>query len=196
MLDFDNEALTVKDFYKEYKYIEWYLATSKSHNKEKNRKIEPRYHIYLPIPLIEDYEKYSLMIISAQEYFMTADTACKNPSRFFNGNKESKCLYNNGKCILYFIKDISNQLKENKQKETTKNNENMFIETSGQWKNYINTVLINDDITVGNRNNVLTRIAGLCKKHNFSIDALYYANSFIGLGDREFNNIVKLFNKG
>jgi hypothetical protein len=198
MLDFDNGALSVDDFSNEYKDIEWYLATSKSHNKEKNGKTEPRYHIYLPIPLVDDYEKYSLMIISAQEYFKTADTACKNPSRFFNGNNEADRItkYNNGKCILYFIKDIYNQLKEKKQKEETRYNENMFINTNEKWLKYINKVLINEDLSVGNRNNVLTSIAGLCKKHNFSIDALYYANTFIGLGDREFNNIVKLFNRG
>jgi len=193
MLDFDNNALSVKDFYYKYKNIDWYLATSKSHNKEKNGKTEPRYHIYLPIPITDDFEKYSLMILSAQTYFKTADPACKNPSRFFNGNKEAKCLYNQGECIFDYIGDIYEQEKKEKQKRETVTSNNDYI--NGQWINYINKVLINEDLSVGGRNNLLTNLTGLCKKHNFPVDALYYANSFIGLDDREFNNIVKLYNK-
>jgi hypothetical protein len=194
MLDFDIGALPVKDFYYKYKYINFYLATSKSHNKEKNGKTEPRYHIYLPIPIVEDRQKYAYMILSAMDYFKTADSACKDSSRFFNGNKESKVLYNNGKCILYFIKDIYQKIKNEKTTAETSVFNN--IVDCNNWQNYINTILQNEDITNGNRNRVLCSIAGCCKKHNFSVDALYYANAFIGLEDREFNNIVKLYYKG
>jgi hypothetical protein len=197
MLDFDNGVLPVKEFYHKYKEIEFYLATSKSHNKDKHGIIEPRYHLYLPIPIVEDRQKYADMILSCMDFFKTADTACKNVDRFFYGNPESKVLYNDGKCILYFIKDIYDR-ETSIKKEVFSNIKQWCYDRmpcNNEWQNYINYILQNNDITNGNRNNVLCQIAGLCKKHNFSVDAMYYANSFIGLEDREFNNILKLYYK-
>lgn len=100
---------------------------------------------------------------------------------------------------MYFIKEIYDRIKNN-------NNDSVYgtikkwcydrMPCNDKWQKYINRILQNEDITNGNRNNVLCSIAGLCKKHNFSVDALYYANSFIGLNEKEFNNILKLYYKG
>ena len=163
MLDFDNEALPIDEFNNKYKDIEYYLATSKSHNKEKSGKIEPRYHIYLPIPMIESKEKYSLMIKATQIYFETADEACKDVSRFFYGNKESQCLYNNGKCILYFILGIYQNLKKKKETQNVKYEYQALSNYDvgyNDYTYYINKVLMNEDKSVGNRNNLLTKLAG------------------------------------
>jgi hypothetical protein len=101
LLDFDNGALPVKDFYHKYKEIEFYLATSKSHNIEKNGRIQPRYHIYLPIPIVADKQKYENMILSCMEYFKTADAACKNVDRFFTAipNQKYYTITENVYCI-------------------------------------------------------------------------------------------------
>ena len=199
MLDFDKNTLPIEDFCNKHKDIDFYLATSKSHNKEKDGKIESRYHIYCEIPLTDNCEHYSLLIKSAQAYFETADPACKDVSRYFNGNTESKVLYNNGKSIIDFIQETYNELREKRENEVIKN-EIIKINSDNTAQNYnymiyINKVLKDTDYSKGNRNNVLTQLAGLSKKNNFPVDALYYANEFIGLGDREFNNIIKLYNK-
>ena len=138
------------------------------------------------------------MIKAALAYFETADRACKDVSRFFNGNTESQCLYNNGKCILYFIVDIYKQMKAEKGNGDIKRQcqELCFnANTYNDYTRYIDKVLFYEDTSIGNRHTLLCKIAGYCKKHYFSTDALYYANSFVGLEDKEFNNIVKLYYK-
>lgn len=206
MLDFDEKTLSIDDFINKHKEIEFYLATSKSHNKEKNGKVEPRYHIYLPIPLIDDYEKYSGMIKATQKYFESCDTACKDPSRYFNGNPEAEIFYNGGDCILRYILEIYKNLKIEKDEkvETEKSNNAIhkyFIENSKPmfkdeyYKKIIYKELNTNDHEKGARSNFFTHLTGVCRIRNVPTKYIYFANNFVGLPEKEIDAIVSRYYK-
>lgn len=207
MLDFDENAISIDDFIKKYKTICFYLATSKSHNKEKNGKIEPRYHIYLPIPLTDDYESYSLMIKAAQIYFESCDVACKDVSRYFNGNIEAECFYNEGNCILNYLTGTIERLKEKRQAQesqqaklsqqrTIANCEICEDDTDAYYQSLCVNHYMNNEVREGNRNQYMCRFVGLCDYKKIPIKWVYYQNKKVGLPENELKEIIERYYKG
>jgi hypothetical protein len=203
MLDFDDNALEIDAFIERYKPIEFYLATSKSHNKDKHGKIEPRYHIYLPLRKeITDITEYRLVMESTMDFFKTTDTNCKNASRYFNGNREPDRItsYNNGKSITDFIQDIYNG--KLKTLENQKKNESllkqMYIDlpsNNEDCKRYVEYKIKDYGVHEGSRNIFMCHLAGCCKAKRMPVrESLLHANAKIGLPDDEVETIIKYYN--
>lgn len=82
--------------------IEAYLLTSKSHQKEKNGKINDRYHIFFPIPEIKDEALYLAYLKRLFELFPEADRQT-DINRFYFGFKGSKVYYREGIPITEYL---------------------------------------------------------------------------------------------
>ena len=97
MLDFDD-GLTIeeaKELFKDYMHI---IATTKSHQKEKNNHVCDRFRLILPLekPLnttIDEYKETMAFIILKYGN----DKACKDIARFYYGFKYSEVIINKTK---------------------------------------------------------------------------------------------------
>jgi hypothetical protein len=125
MADCDDNALPIEEFIEKYKKYEFYLATSKSHNKEKHGTIGPRYHCYFPITLTDDSQYYQNLIYKLHTFLeKKADKQAKDISRLFYGNPQAEVYYNQGISIENDIKDIEinveiEEIQEDKEKYFT-----------------------------------------------------------------------------
>jgi hypothetical protein len=171
MLDFDENALPIDQFMTLYKKYGFYLATSKSHLKEKNGVIGPRYHVYFPIREYDNRGQYKLLLKKLHKFFNQAcDRQCSDASRFFNGNSNAKLYYNEGVSIEYDIADI--EISENESisnyiptKEVIKDdeeylgNESSFYTDNGNYKeSYIcGKMILSEQFFDGIRNDVILK---------------------------------------
>lgn len=106
-LDIDD-GLTIKDFYAKFKDFEFYLATSKSHQKLKHGLKVDRFHIIFPIQEISDiniHESYLKLLNNMLG--KKADKNCLESSRKFTAYKDSLTWHNKGQDISKILKNMS-----------------------------------------------------------------------------------------
>ena len=122
-LDFDD-GLSIDKAKGVFSHLCYVLATTKSHQKEKNGKVCDRFRIVIPcetnITLCkEDYKELMNDIITTYG----ADRACKDIARFYYGFKDSEVFYNFGD--LFDLEKAMEKIKKKKQiiKEMTKTKE-------------------------------------------------------------------------
>jgi len=97
MLDFDD-GLTIaeaRELFKDYTHI---IATTKSHQKEKNNHVCDRFRLILPLEktlntTIDEYKEAMAFIILKYGN----DKACKDVARFYYGFKDSEVIINKTK---------------------------------------------------------------------------------------------------
>lgn len=124
ILDFDD-GLTIEQAKDEFKDYSYFIATTKSHQKEKNGNICDRFRVVLP--MLESWrwsiDDYKTMLNDIIEKY-GADKAAKDTARLFYGNKNAEFLYNNG--ILF---DCENMIKKAKKKiEIKKQYDSIILE--------------------------------------------------------------------
>lgn len=143
ILDIDNDCSIeqAKQIFKDYEY---FIITTKSHQKSKNDLVCDRFRVFIPLEetvndrfLIEKI--YSDVIL----IYPFIDNACRNVSRlFFSSPKDAEIFYNEGKKysidILESISINENLQPQQKEKKNINvNYESVYIlnELTGLWVN-------------------------------------------------------------
>lgn len=123
-----NEA---KDVFMQYDYI---IATTKSHQKEKNGIICDRFRVILPTetPIILDKNDYSKMMEEVHKEFPFVDKVCKDASRFYFPSIDSQVFTHSGFCSFfweeYYEKAKARYELDEDKKERLKNLRQTFSE--------------------------------------------------------------------
>lgn len=108
VMDVDNTEpnciMTISQFMSDFKEANFYLATSRNHQKEKHSgerlcPAEDRYHVYFPLKRPMFAHEYKYIATQLVEQFPFFDPACKDASRFFFGNPDTEVFYNVGKIL-------------------------------------------------------------------------------------------------
>lgn len=143
ILDIDNGCIIeqAKQIFKDYEY---FIITTKSHQKSKNDLVCDRFRVFIPLEetvndrfLIEKI--YSDVIL----IYPFIDNSCRNVSRlFFSSPQDAKIFYNEGKKYsIDILESISiNEISQPQQKEKKTiniNYESVYIlnELTGLWAN-------------------------------------------------------------
>ena len=113
IFDFDDGMSIdmAKDVFVDFSYI---LATTRSHQKDKNGKVCDRFRLVLPCEtnLQVSIQQYKDLMRELIERY-GADPACKDVSRFYFGFKDSQIQFNFGR--LFDIQDELQKLNKKKQ---------------------------------------------------------------------------------
>lgn len=180
-LDFDD-GLSIDKAKGVFNHLCYVLATTKSHQKEKNGKVCDRFRIVIPcktnITLCkEDYKELMNDIITTYG----ADRACKDIARFYYGFKDSEVFYNFGD--LFDLDKAMEKIKKKKQiiKEMTKTKERVVnihfdgskIDTLRQISHtdkMLRLLKFNERFGAGGRNNYLFACAKYLQDSGMSDD--------------------------
>lgn len=165
-LDFDD-GFSIDKAKGVFGHLCYVLATTKSHQKEKNGKVCDRFRIVIPcetnITLSkQDYKELMNDIITTYG----ADRACKDIARFYYGFKDSEVFYNFGD--LFDFEKAMEKIKKKKQiiKEMTKTKErvvNIYFDGSkidtlrqiSHTDKMLRLLKFNERFGAGGRNNYL-----------------------------------------
>lgn len=104
ILDID-EGLTIKEAKKVFEPFDYILATTKSHQKQKDKKPPcDRFRIILTTdtPISLNKEEYRQMMTEVHEEFNFVDKSCKDASRFYYPNKDAEVFIHGGFCDFYW----------------------------------------------------------------------------------------------
>jgi len=179
ILDVDD-GLTLEDAKEYFNGYECIIATTRSHQKEKNGKVCDRFRVLLPTaePIECDKDTYAeaMQYLLKNEFFF-ADPACKDVSRIFFTRRDSEIFILHGgkyfdfKDVLKIVEKIKNlkiwaNEKEKKQAKQANNIGSGYvaksIETKKEWyeANWLTKKMwekLNRDVKFvkGNRNNAL-----------------------------------------
>lgn len=93
MLDFDD-GLTLADAAYMFGDYEGVIATTKSHQKDKNGTVCDRFRVILPTdsPITLNASEYKDLMVQVMKKYPQADKSCKNISRFYFMTKDSKVI--------------------------------------------------------------------------------------------------------
>lgn len=118
--DFDD-GYSIEEFKKDFNRYEWYITTSKSHQKLKHGKRCDRFHAVFPLHyMVQDRETHKQYLRILHKYFFKMDKmdkACIDTARFFYANKDTEVFYNEGKSIGHIIHQIYLKQPEEKRVE-------------------------------------------------------------------------------
>lgn len=104
--DKKEDWVSVNDFRHQFSDYEYYLATSRNHNKKKDGKAaRNKFHVYFPIKEVNSKEELSALLKALTTKYALFDKSVKDPSRFFFGNKNAKVYHNSGKSILEDLRE-------------------------------------------------------------------------------------------
>jgi len=130
-LDFDD-GMTIDKAKSVFSGLCYVLATTKSHQVEKNNKVCDRFRIIIPTEtnINISKEEYKELIGDIIDTY-GADRACKDIARFYYGHEKSEVFYNFGD--LFDIEKAMEKVKKKKQiiKEMTKTKERAVISFDG-----------------------------------------------------------------
>lgn len=91
-------GITLEDFRQVFRGVEYYIATSKNHQKAK--KDDPacdRFHVFFPVEKrIESREEMSRKLKSLHRCYDFFDKAAKDPARFLHGYKDTEVYFQSG----------------------------------------------------------------------------------------------------
>ena len=201
IIDIDD-GLTLEDakgLFRDYTYL---IATTKSHQIEKNGTICDRFRLILPTiskfhlePKI--YSDMYMNVLNAIGIY-EADNKCRNSSRWYYGNETGEHWYNDGSILLDirpYIPHSSENIKtakslHNYEREISGDNVDLRIAGSLKW--------LASNTTAGNRNDNIFRFAKMLKDPSH-MDCQEWeqwtrrANSIISepLPERELNTIIR-----
>lgn len=144
--------------YLESRDIQALLTTTKSHQKEKNGKVNDRFRIFMPTvkPFVGTVDQFKGVMSEVMRRFGgVADPACKDASRFYFGNPSGIFYYTTGSKKLSFDMFIPKP-KAVKQKPTMP----VFTDHIDDW--------FSENLQEGQRNQVLFRAYKFYKDQGLS----------------------------
>jgi hypothetical protein len=97
ILDVDD-GLPIDEAHQIFLPYNHFIATTKSHQKEKNGVVCDRYRVFLPTetPIDLNSEEYSVVMSEIMKEFNFVDKACKDSARFYYPAKDSIVTYKYG----------------------------------------------------------------------------------------------------
>lgn len=103
ILDID-EGKTIQEAKIIFEPFDYIIATTKSHQKEKNGVVCDRFRVLLPTdtPITLDKEQYSKMMEEVYKEYPFVDTVCKDASRFYFPAKDATIIMHEGYCNFYW----------------------------------------------------------------------------------------------
>ena len=97
-------GMSIEEFKTRLPGYEWYLVTSRNHQKEKDGKpAADRFHVYFPVERMEDEAQYVRYLSVISNDFEDFDKNVKDSNRQFYGSPAEIVLYNPGDPITYLI---------------------------------------------------------------------------------------------
>lgn len=103
ILDIDDGISTseAKRIFEPFSYI---IATTKSHQKDKNGKVCDRFRVIIPTdtPIRLNQDEYSQMMEEIYKDYPFVDKVCKDASRFYYPAKDSIIYTHEGFCYFYW----------------------------------------------------------------------------------------------
>ncbi len=160
-LDFDKE-FTLKDAQKTFKEYKHVIATTKSHQKEKNGIVCDRFRVVLFLSeVIDSNEVFYATYNKLQKDFPKLDGQCKNSNRWFYPSKE-----------IISINKKGNLLEPVKNVEPVHNvSQDLILQTKGKGKLSKKTVkMLKDGIESGSRNGETFKIAKDFQENGYTED--------------------------
>jgi hypothetical protein len=177
MLDFDD-GVSMNYLMENFKNVTYLLATTKSHQKEKNGLVCDRFRLIFPLSeclniTIDEYKIMMNLLITRYG----ADKSCKDIARFYYGNPTSETFINKGKnifdwqCVLkqaLFLHKHETKEKEIQKKpmQYTGNISNNLCDTKKEWfekysatQQMLNYFRFNQKFSEGGRNQFLYSVA-------------------------------------
>lgn len=147
ILDIDD-GCTIKEAKSIFAPFDYILATTKSHQKDKNGIICDRFRIILKTdtPITLNKNEYTLMMTEVHEEFNFVDKSCKDASRFYYPSKDSEVFIHGGFCDFYWedyytkAKEKQTALKQKKyiiSNQESYNNEDIERSTSTSKLKYL-----------------------------------------------------------
>jgi len=103
-----DDGFSIKEFSEMFKDVEFYLFTSRSHQKPKNGcGAEDRYHVIFSIGrVIKIKNEFDELIHKMHDKYPFFCQNSKDVTRFFFGNKETEVFYNQG--TMSIVEDLRN----------------------------------------------------------------------------------------
>ncbi|MDZ7794951.1 MAG: primase C-terminal domain-containing protein [Spirochaetia bacterium] len=103
----ESEWVTISRFRTLFHEYEYYLVTSKSHQKEKNgAKPRDKFHVYFPVKPLSSAEELELWLRKLTTKYRFFDPQVKDASRLFFGSPNAKVIHNRGKSIKQDLYDV------------------------------------------------------------------------------------------
>ena len=188
MLDFDD-GVSMDELMPNFDNITYLVATTKSHQKEKNGLICDRFRLIFPLEKCFDItiDEYKIMMnLLITRY--GADKACKDIARFYYGNPTSETYINYGKNFFEWNAILKQALflerHKQKQKEIEKqplkytgNISNNLCDTKKEWfekysatQQILNYFRFNEKFSEGGRNQFLYSVARHLQEEGCSSD--------------------------
>ena len=125
ILDVDD-GLTLKEAKNIFEPFTYIIATTKSHQKEKNNIVCDRYRILLPLEKQMKLTSvdYSDTMVEVMKEYNFVDKSCKDSSRFYYPAKDSQVIYHSGfiefDWIEYYNKAIQNRKARDEERQRLK----------------------------------------------------------------------------
>jgi hypothetical protein len=117
ILDVDN-GLTLKEAHQKFLPYNHIIATTKSHQKEKNGLVCDRFRVILPTetPITLDSKECDILMRGVMREYNFVDQSCKDSSRFYYPAKDSIVVHKYG-FVNFVWQDIYNKEKQLIKKE-------------------------------------------------------------------------------
>lgn len=137
MLDFDD-GMSIDELMPNFDNITYLVATTKSHQKEKNGLICDRFRLIFPLQKCFDItiDEYKIMMnLLINRY--GSDRACKDIARFYYGNPTSETYINQGKEFFDWEGVLKQALFLEKHKQKEKEIQKQPMQYSGNISNHL-----------------------------------------------------------
>jgi hypothetical protein len=205
ILDVDN-GLTLKEAHQKFLPYNHIIATTKSHQKEKNGLVCDRFRVILPTetPITLDSKEYDILMRGVMREYNFVDQSCKDSSRFYYPAKDSivvhkygfvnfvwQDIYNKEKELIKKEKEESDRLRNFNQSFNQRKPTHTFERTTGEYlRGILNTNKLleyfrfNTKFGAGGRNNYLYSVAHHLKDNDLDDNEIQSAILWMnGQGD-------------
>jgi len=172
-IDVDT-GLPIQDFKDKMRDYSYYICTSKSHQKWKDKSPpQDRYHVFFPLGTnILDRAHYESCLAKLITYF-GSDVSCSDSSRFFFGNPLTEAYSNAGKSVsilLETLPDVGPVLKTTKDVSKPSSTPKLHLAKSPEQMTEMTTLLVHAKSWFANpsaSHKVLTDIGMAMKNEGF-----------------------------
>lgn len=149
ILDIDDNC-TIEKAKEIFKNYEYWIITSRNHQKLKNDKVCDRFRIFFLLEeSLNDSNIREIFINNVMERYPFVDSSCRNRSRFYYASPgDAICLYNKGSKFKIINLDFTHKQKEIQkiEKKPIQHLDEVFIldELKGIWINKYGEILENE----------------------------------------------------
>jgi len=201
ILDIDD-GYSLKDAFNLFTGYKAIIATTKSHQKEKNAIVCDRFRVIIPFkePMKLSCDNYKMMMSEIFHTFDFVDQACKDNARTYTGYEGSEIMQTGGSEFIdgnLYLKRAKNRAKRRNELLETKYKNAPKTETQEGLLKAIQTVF-DECYTTGSRNATIARLAFWLRDSHLITneegkDFLYSLNVSSGdpVTDGEFNTIMR-----